>query len=70
MSAGAPVGSRAGKQWDRLPREAADALYLDVLKDRLDGTQQPALAEGVLAHGRGDWKAAIFESPFLAYTAV
>lgn len=33
-------------------------------------SEQPALAEGVLAHGRGDWKAVIFESPFLTYTAV
>jgi len=47
------VTLRVVRHWHRLPREAAAALSLAVLKARVDGFEQPGLVEGVPAHGRG-----------------
>jgi len=38
------------KHWKRLPREMVDAPSLETFKVRLDGAQQPDVAEDVPAH--------------------
>lgn len=44
---------RIGRPWNRLPREAEDAHFLQMFKVRLDwGLGQPDLVGGILGYGR------------------
>jgi len=45
--------TRVVKQWNRLPRKAVEAPFLEIFKVRLDGAEQPGPGEDVPACCRG-----------------